>query len=284
MTTGKDSQLGFAPESTWNTRVAPTAYVRARSFNVKAERALMEDEAIIAGVDTFLDAMIGAEQGGAGTDGDPYLWNYGSAELGSMSIQQGLGGTDGTVHPVDFTGCKVDSWSVGVQAGNKATLDLSVIGGGASEGETLGTASYSRPKVYTYAHSTVTIGGASRKVKSATISGNNNLTGDSRRFLGSRYIDEPLHSSDVELMAELTVEFEDLTDYDSYRATSFDIVTIVLAMVNGDDDLTFTMKGHVVSPPLPDINTKGPLEYPISVKAYGTATDLDAFKVERVNA
>jgi len=311
MTTGKDSFLGIAPEVVYGTRVAPTIFQRFRSSTLKANRALIRDEGIIAGrklpdesqicegdwtvggaislplfiggIDHWLDAMIGAETGGAGTDLDPYRWEYLSSELGSLSLQQAIGGTGGTVHPTDFLGCKVNTWAIGVQQGAKATLDVDIVGGGASEAEALATPVFTRPRSYTFAHGTATVGAGARKVKACTVSGNNGLTTD-RRFLGSRYIDEPLHGDDVAATAELVCEFVDLSDYNSFRAASFDRFDIELLLVSGNDDLKVTVSGHMTDTPLPDVNSKGALEYPITIEAVGDGSDADGFNIERVNA
>lgn len=83
-------------------------------------------------------------------------------------------------------------------------------------GIALASASYTaglQPVKFT--HGSVTIGGASVKVKNARLSGKNGLDAE-RYFLGSNDRDEP-HEADLrEYMADLDVEFTDLTQYRRY--------------------------------------------------------------------
>ncbi len=238
----------------------------------------------IGGIDTLLGAAIGTEQGGSGTVGDPYTWHPLASELGSMTVQQGYPGTAGVVHPGDFTGVKANSWSIGVQASRAATLDLDLVGSGFDDQQSLATASFARPGFYTFAHAVAQVGGTARKVTAATISGNNNLTGDNRRFLGSRFIAEPLHGNDLAIRSEFTIEFEDMTDWNAYSAATFDQATVTLVFTSGLDVLSITVKGYVDDSPLPELNGKGPLEYPLNIIGAGDGTDADALTITRSNA
>lgn len=312
--TGKDTQVGFAVETTYGTRVAPTEFLRHRSVSLSKQRALIDDEAILAGrltrdtdqtcegditVDgdlslplfrgtglrSILKAMMGAESG-AGTAVDPYLYNPTSpaAGLDSLTVQVGYGGTGGTVHPVDYLGCVISSWSIAAQQGAKATLDLSLVGRDAVDDQTLATASYSRPRTYSFAHASATFGGLARKVKSLTLSGDNGLE-TSRRFIGSQLIEKPIASDLRTYSAELTCEFEDLDDLsNTYLGGIASTVAVVATFTDSTDILTVTMNGFLDATPLPDVNTRGPLEYTLMLDARGDGTDVSAVQIQQNTA
>lgn len=309
--TGKDSQIGFAVESTYGTRVASTTFVRARSVGLKMGRALIEDDGVIAGrltadsnqvcegdvtvdgslslplfrgtkLNDLLEAAMGTKSG-AGTNADPFLFTPGDT-LNSLTMQVGYGGTGGTVHPVDYLGCMIEGWSIGAQQGAKASLDLDLVGQDAVTDQTLVTASYTRPRTYSFAHASMTIGAAARKVKSVTFAGKNGLD-SGRRFIGSRTIEQPTAGDLREYTAEATVEFEDFTDYNTtYLGGVASTVTVEAVFTDGTDLLTVTMAGFLDGTPLPDVNTRGPLEAQLMLVAKGASTDASACTIQQNTA
>jgi tail tube protein len=309
--TGKDSQVGIAVETTYGTRVAPSTFLRARSVGLKKSRALIKDDGVIAGrltddtvqicegdvtvagplslplyrgtkLAAIFEAMMGAASG-LGTLASPFLYTPADG-LDSLSVQVGYGGTGGTVHPVDYNGVKIGSWSLGAQQGAKSALDLDLVGRDAVDNLSLASASYTRPRTYAFVHATMTIGGAARKVKSVTFSGNNGLeTG--RRVIGSALINEPVAGSLREYKAEATVEFENFTDYQTtYLGGIASPVTIVGTFTDGTDILTVTQAGFLDDTPLPDVNNRGPLEAKLVLMAAGAGTDASACTIQQNTA
>lgn len=147
-----DAQIGFAEESTYGVRVAPTRFYPVHEPNLSYEVERLESEGVIAGAD-----VIGTDQWNGGpitvggdvgfelyqdfagllfkhmfgtvvTSGSgPYTHTFtpGSIDDLSLCIQLGIPPVLGAaVIPVEFVGCKVTEWELACAADEIATLGL----------------------------------------------------------------------------------------------------------------------------------------------------------------
>lgn len=150
-----DAQIGFAEESTYGVRVAPTRFYPVAEpvpMNYSPER--LESEGVVAGAD-----VIGSDQWNGGpitvgtdigfemtqdfsmllfkhmfgtvqtTGSGPYTHTFtpGSIDDLSLCIQTGIPPVLGAaVVPVEMLGCKFTEWEIGCTAGEIATMGITV--------------------------------------------------------------------------------------------------------------------------------------------------------------
>ena len=82
----------------------------------------------------------------------------------------------------------------------------------------------------------------------------------------------------------MTVEFEDFTDYSTtYLGGVASTVAVVGTFTDGTDILTVTMNGFLDGTPLPDVNTRGPLEASLSLMAR-SSSDANACTIQQNTA
>jgi len=309
MATGKDSQVGFIAETTYGTRVAPNEFVPFTSFDVAKARDLINDGAIIAGrrtldstqyeegpttvagsltvpllrgntLKTLFEHSFGGVSG-LGTGASPWTFTPATLVGKSLSMQAGVGGTAGTVHPVDYTGVKVSSWSLAAQVGQIAEYSMDFVGRNHDTAQSLATASYTSGRRFSFVHGSVTAGGSARKVTSMTLSGDNGLQ-DARHFLGSALTSEQLEDSERDYTLELGVEFENMTDVTAFDAGLTSTITGVCTFTDGTNIIVATVKGFHDGNPLAPMSGRGPLDSSITLKAAST-TDANAITVTMTN-
>lgn len=129
-------------------------------------------------------------------------------------------------------------------------------------------------------HASVTIGGAAVPVRSLTVSGNN-MIDDSRRFLGSQYISEPLEMGLREYTGTIEIEFTDLTQYDRFVRGSE--AALVASFVSGADSVTITTNVRFDGS-TPNVAGREILSQSLPFKCVGSSTDASAITVALVNA
>ncbi len=307
---GIASQVGYASESTYGTGVTVTRFVPLVSESLTKEVARIESEGIIAGA-----RVMRSEQWGPGNvtvSGDvqhelfqqgcgllfehmfgsrnttgvgPFTHTYTPGDLSgkSFTTQVGKPRTDGTVSPHTYTGCKVQEWEVALEAGEKATLGLTIVGQEETTATALATASFSTgaAKPFTFAHgTTMTIGGAAAKVRYITIKGQNMLA-DDRRNIGSALLDEPLESDLRTYGGTIRMEFLNLTQYDRYRnSTEFAIVLGLNAGADAQATITMNARFDGVTP---EVDGRGLIVVEIPYKCIGTTTDASGITAVLVN-
>ncbi len=299
MSTGLESYVGFAEESTWGTFEAATAFVPCRVANGALDREILKSEAIVNGnyvqdvtltaagnktaaveismplwrtdaaiVRLLLEHMFGTESGGNGSVATPFLYSPASHKGKGLSITIAKPRTDGTITPVGYEGCKITNWSIGIQPGQISTLDLSFVAETAAV-VSAPTVSQTLVAPYTGAHAALTIAAGTRSVESLTISGENGLD-TSRRFIGSDEIAEPLTTADRIFMVEPTVEFADATDLTTYFAAPA-AQALVATLTAGNDVLRFTANGLMMEGGDPQVPGKQRLVQPLKYEAFTTA-------------
>ena len=128
-------------------------------------------------------------------------------------------------------------------------------------------------------HASVTLGGAAVNVKSLTLSGNNTLD-DSRRFLGSQYIAEPLEMGLREYTGSLEIEFTDLTQYTRFVAGTE--AALVASFVSGTDSVTITSNVRIDGS-TPNVGGREILTQTLPIKCVASSTDASAITAVLVN-
>lgn len=193
--------------------------------------------------------------------------------------------TDDIGKPISGTGIPSGATIIAVASGTAATLSANATATGTGVTFTLGVALASATyptsiKPLKFNHASVTIGGSAVNVKSLTLSGNNMLD-DSRRFLGSQYIAEPLEMGLREYTGSLEIEFTDLTQYTRFVAGTE--AALVAAFTSGTDSVTITTNVRVDGS-TPNVAGREILTQTLPIKCVASSTDASAITAVLVNS
>lgn len=154
--TGLNAQLGLETEVTVGTPITPTVFAPFISETMGLQVARLESAGILAGRRLLASqqwsegsATVGGDLqlelydrsigkifqhmfGGLVTTGaGPYTHTYTPGELTGKSMTVQIGRPNvatGSVDPFTYTACKVDSWALGLKAGQIATLGVTLAG------------------------------------------------------------------------------------------------------------------------------------------------------------
>jgi len=243
---GHKATIGFGTESTYGTFAVATNWVELNAggdgLTVTEERL---HSASVYGLSQRLATM---GQGAITVGGDiSFDMRYGGAEIllraamGTVESTQ-MGGTDSneykhvfkindtlTATEKAFLSISMDKDVTGFRASGVMinTMDLAIsntgfltctlgligkdIGTGTVESASLGT----EPLVV-FSEGALTYGGSSVPVTAASIHLDNKLSTD-RRFIGSRYISQPLRTGKLEVTGSFTCEFDGTGEYKDFR-------------------------------------------------------------------
>lgn len=260
---GLGGTLGFAQETTYNTFVSPTDFIYFKKEAFEFKKTVVTSEAIMGGrtqlgsrrvvpavaVDGSIELEV--QERGMGllfknmlgsSVSSPTLLS-GSAyqqvhalgnSISPMTFQVGRPDITGTLNSFSYTGCKCTDWTLGVAAGQIATLTLSLDGAGQSTSQTYAAPSYTNSGspmhfaqggLYLGGTTTTTSGTATRTggtqlagagstfagaVKSINIKATNPMNTD-RRTLGTTAKLNPLANAFVAITGDVEIEFSDLT-------------------------------------------------------------------------
>lgn len=215
--TGRDSQLGFAQESTYGTAVTVDTFFEYNSENIAFDRERIDSASLMAGAKRVRRWVKGREGGtGAVTfellpNGAPFIFKnlLGAAAVStpsgatdarlwtctednlddlSMTMQVGRPDRDGTVQPFTYAGCKVASWELSMEASGLLMLTVNLDVKSETTATALATASYPDENYlldWADANTFVTLNGTEYDVASITVGDDNGLKTD-RYALGSR--------------------------------------------------------------------------------------------------
>lgn len=169
---GLGAQFGFSTESTWGTRVAPTKFLRAKSFNLNREAQRQQGEGLQSGVLQSIGAhyvetteagtgsvafdvppvgigqLLQAIMGGTSTSAvqaatSAYLQTHTLADpLKSLTVQIGVPYRGGTVYCEELTGAKVTSAEFSCEVGGILGCTLNFDAKKWDNTQTLASASY----------------------------------------------------------------------------------------------------------------------------------------------
>jgi len=323
---GLSGQFGFREETTYGTAVTANRFVQLVDESVQTEIERLESSSIIAGarvmrssqwtasihrsegdiglelmdgtVGLFFKHMMGTVASTSSGGGAPFSHTFDVGPLTgkSLTVQFGRPTRTGVVVPFTYAGVKIQSWEIGLSAGEIATLGLTVVAQSETYNLTdttgpyaLQVASYNpTDKPFTFVDGSLSMGGSDLCVRSATISGENNLDTD-RTCVGSREILEPLEADLREYTAEFEVEFGqngqagEMVLYDRY--VNGDEATLVLRLESEDGTRSLTISGNLrTDGETPTIGGREMLTYSLSGKFLGTTNDTTALQMSFVSA
>jgi hypothetical protein len=236
-------------------------------------------EVVDRGLGLLLKHMFGSYST-TGTNPYTHVASPGDIDGKSLSIQIGRPGVGGTVVPFSYTGCKIQKWDLSVKAGEIALLTLDVVAQQESTAQTLAAPAYTsglRPVKFN--HGALTIAAASVPVKTMQFTGVNNLD-DTRRFIGSQLLQEPLEKDLRDYTANLEPEFTDLTLYNLYTGGTEAALSAVFTIGAN----TLTLAGNTrYDGDTPNIAGKAILMQKIPAKFIASSTDASAITVTAVD-
>lgn len=263
---GLDAFLGVGNETTYGTRVAPSTFLPFESESLALTQEYIANQPLMSGVmvqpqgyhvsstrsvegsvEMLLhdrgmgklfnlltgDTVTPATPGGAtNTRTQTFPIGLTSPVGKAVSFQVGRPDVTGTVRPFDYTGCKVTEATISIEAGEAATLSLSIDGRDELTNQTLGTPTYSAAaKPYGFKNWALTIGGNNAaNVRSLTITVPLGMATDRYHLGNSGVKDEPLLNAQSEIAVTATLEFASLADHTRFRNES--IVALVATAQN----------------------------------------------------
>lgn len=267
MSTYLEAQLGFAEESTFGTRVAPTRFLPFNDESLTNAIEYLESKAYRAGRTTQTtrrpskEAVTGdvnmelAPQGlglllkhafgsvvtaGAG----PYTHTFTPGALNGKSLSVQIGRTDegGTMRPFDYSGVKIPEWELDGKVGELAMIKFTLDGIVEDTSQTLAVASYPAGlDPFSWTEMSLTVAGTEIKLRGVTLKGSNGLITGRHRISATTpsRAREQKQGSIREFTGTLDADFEDLTAYD--RFINQTQAALVLTLDNGTESLVITM-------------------------------------------
>jgi hypothetical protein len=270
---GMLSQLGVADESTYGTAVAASKWFEFRSESIKLDIATIESQGIRSGrFNTARTGTYARHKRGAGGDIELEVMNKDFAwwfkhmlgavgTTGPTETAYVHTGTIASLVADSFTlelgrddqrfvyeGGKVMEWELTAEVGEILLCTLTCDFEDESTSGALSSPSYPSGLVpFSFLNGTLTIGGSSTDVRSATVRGNNNLANE-RYFIRSSGLKKEPIDQGREYGGDLEAEFTDMTAYNRFvNGTEAALVlTFVGGLISGAQSYTFTVNAPVV--------------------------------------
>lgn len=307
LNSGLAAQLGFAQETTWGTSLTTgMRFVPLVDESVQTEIEFLESEGIIAGAqvirtqqwsrglfrsegdvgmevyDRSIGLLLVHALGSVTTSGTtaPFTHTITPGDLfgKGLTFQMGRPDRTGTVQPFTYTGAKIQSWELGLTAGEIGTFGITVVAKSETTVTGLVTATYTQSIApMTFVAGSFTLNTSSLCVRQATITGENQLTTD-RVCIGQQTIDEPVTTDRREFMGEVELEFPNLVHYNRFLAGTEGNLTLVLAnQLTAPNTSTLTISMNVrTEGSTPNVGGRDMLVQTMNFKATGTNTDASA--------
>jgi hypothetical protein len=131
----------------------------------------------------------------------------------SLTLEVGRPGNDGTVRAYQYTGAKVQSFTLSSSVNELLQAEFSFVGKDEVTGGSLATASYpSSQELLSFAGATISVAGSSYSCREVSLEANFGLNAE-RYVLGSQTINAPVAAAMTEITGNLTAELVDLTAY-----------------------------------------------------------------------
>lgn len=311
---GMAAQLMTAEEITYGTPVTPDRAFRFRPpESLKADRERIESQGIHPGqrvlrsdqwyegkVAVGGDVMLELENKGQGrwwkhalggvattqpdAGNSPTVYKHtftpGDLPVG-QTIQKGVPGSDGTVQPFTYHGCRVASWKLECSVGEIATCTFSMVGEDEDNSTALAVPTLATGiRAMTFTNGVLTVGGSGLDVASITLEGANSLDAN-RYFLGSKLRKNALESDLRNFTGGLDPEFAGLTNYNRFKNGTE--AELVLTFTGGiiEDALSFqtVVTAHVrFDGETPAVGSRGIVRQPMPWKVVDDGTT--SIKVE----
>lgn len=279
-----DETMGGGPE------IIPGAAVIAGrlmqdSTNIGYDKESYKGDVQLEVYDHSMGAIFELMLGAVSTTGaGPYTHTITPGEpLPSFTLQVGAPSSDATVRTKTYAGTKVESWEMKFEPGKIITLGLSCTAKSEATNTAAAAISYPSTLIPVYGkHAVVTLyGSTSYKVKSLSLKGDNKLSYDEERGLGSAQIVRPQVTQDIrDYTGDAMLDLDDFTLYNNFKAGTQGALSIVCTV--GSNTLTFTQKIELKGE-TPKFQGKGRAEQPIKWMAVG-ATDAEAMTITLVNS
>lgn len=306
---GLSAQLGFKEETVYGTAVTVDRFIPFLDESIESTFDVLETNGIIAGARVVRSSQwtqgvwhhegdIGIElstrscgllfhhalgsittASSAGTS--THIITAGDLTGKGLTVQIGRPDSGGTVRPFTYAGTKIASWELGVAATENATMGLTVVAQSVTTATSLASATYvTGGSPFSFASGSFTLAGSSLCVRSARISGDNQLdTG--RLCVGQSYIDEPVEQELREFMGEVELEFPDLYHWDRFVQGTEGALKLVLQQ--GTKSLTVDANVRTDADPI-NVSGRGMLVGTMSFKCVGTNSDSSALTLTYVTA
>lgn len=303
MSAGLAGQLGFKTETTWGTAVTVDQFHPGYvSGNPVREQPPLVSKGIRAGRRLPTSVQAGAKTvegtiltelysvpaatllrhmfGTIGVSGaGPYTHtaSIGPLNSKSLTIQVGIPGTGGTVHPFTYSGAKFEEWTLKGVAGELAQLELGVTAKDYVTATALASASYGSGTPFTFVQGAVTIGGvAAADIEEFELNVKRPLR--KQHPIGSATIMEQLEEGQAEVGITCKADFVSLTRHDLQNTA----VAVVLAFSDGAASLTVTSNAWVL-PATPEVEGADAIsEFEFAAMCYGS-TDAAACTAVLIN-
>jgi len=291
MATIQDNQAGFAEETVYGTRVAPTRFLEFVSEGISRQENFRASAGLRKGYKVQRSANQSAVNKGAngpitldlGLNGfsmilkhlfgkapvitgvGPYVHTFTLGDGVGLSLTTQIG-KPGSVVPIvvqphDFYGCKITDGTISQALDQYAQLQLGVDANQDVTNQTLATASY--PAAQELLHDgqlAITVNGAAFNPRSASFKIDRNLN-LSRYFTRSSTLKkEPLWQGPSPVTGSLEGEFEDWTTYGLFTANT--ILPIVFTWTGTTGSLAVTMPACRLEGPKPVTAKSGILDAP----------------------
>lgn len=304
----------IAPEVTYGTYVAPTRSLELVSESMKTSIERIESKGLRAGrrvvgkwypgkttsagdLDFEVNGIgygmvfqhcLGTDTITGPTDTVLYTHTMSPTDLPpSFTMQIGKPSVDGTVNPFNYTGCRVNTWELGMKAGELLSLKLGVVGQAESYTAQHALVAYTDPAIHlmSFVGAAVTCGGTGVDLTDFTFKGDNKLAVDRFRLRNAATIKQPLENSWREYTGTLTADFESMVQYNHFvNGDELSVVaTFVGSLIAGGTTSTYgvTLTANCrydgETPTVSGPNLTG-LTLPVKVSASG-ATDAGAISL-----
>jgi len=302
-----DNQIGFAEETTYGTRVAPTRFLEfvsegiARQENFRTSAGLRKGRKVLRSVNQsalnkgaagpivmdlglngfsmILKHLFGKAPVITGTG--PYIHTFTLSDGTGLSLTTQIGKPGSAspivIQPHDFYGCKITDGTISQALDAYAQLQLGIDANQDVTNQTLATASY--PAAQEFIHDgelSITVNSTAFNPKGASCKIDRNL--DLGRYFArsSTLKKEPLVQGLSPVTGSFEGEFEDWTTYNLFTANT--IVPIVFTWTGTTGSLVLTMPACRLEGPMPVTSKPGILDAstPFTVLYDGTNEPITA--------
>lgn len=254
---GLGGQIGFAPESTYGTYVAPTRFLEFNSESLKSDVAVVESHGIGSGrwlrtahKKAYVKAAAGSVEFDVKTKGFGLIFKHmlgvntittpggatnerkhlvtpdavGKAGL-FLTTQVGRPDIGGTSQPYSYPGCKITGWEFKAALDDPLKLSIDLDAKTEDRGQSLASASYATAdEIFVMSEGAVTLAGTTIYVKSLSIKGDEALDTD-RRFIGNTK-KEPLANGEAMVTGQLDFEHEGIARQ-AQRIAATDVANLI---------------------------------------------------------
>ncbi len=183
--------------------------------------------------------------------------------------------------PITGTGIPAGATIAAVTSTTAATLSANATITGAAVTFTIGTAlaspSYAQGSPLSFVNGTVTLAGTVTKVREITLSGDNALS-DSRRFVGTRAMDEPLEEGMRSYTGMIETDYFSDVAYNRFVSGAESALVLVIANRTGSKSVTFTANVRYDGQ-TPQVGGRGIVGQSLPFTCCGPSTDAGALTV-----